>query len=234
MFIFGITLTAIVYLLILNKYINSIYKKASIKKYLQLNILSVVVFFAAASTDALATPSRFLMQLLSDNLNNLFGNTPFYIKFPISIMVIYSPLLFIVIGVISAFIFSQRNFDQLLAIYGSIKTADVKYNLINSRHETFVIATACILYFYFFGVSSLIGILVNSILFLTILSITIFYPEDNSLSKVIVRFFGMLLMVLSTNFFTSNENKLDYYMNFVIPIFYVSSAVGFYLNSKAE
>ncbi|WP_312531358.1 hypothetical protein [Comamonas sp.] len=234
MFIFGITLTAIVYLLILNKFINLIYKKASIKKYLQINILAVVVFFAAASTDVLAIPSTFLMQIFSNNLNNFFGNTPSYIKFPISIMAVYSPLLFIAIGVISAFIFFQRNFHQLLAIYRSIKTADVKYNLINSRHETFVMASACILYFYFFGVSSLIGILVNSILFLTILSITIFYPEDNSPSKIIVRFFGMLLMVLSTNFFTSNENKLDYYMNFVIPIFYVSSAVGFYLNFKAK
>lgn len=81
MFIFGITLTAIVYLLILNKFINLIYKKASIKKYLQLNILAVVVFFAAASTDALATPSRFLMQMVSDNLNNFFGNTPFTLSF---------------------------------------------------------------------------------------------------------------------------------------------------------
>ncbi|MEJ5128946.1 hypothetical protein WH367_23105 [Comamonas sp. MYb21] len=234
MFIFTIIFTVIVYLFIFNKSISLIYGKTYIKKYLQLNILSVVVFFLAASTDVFATPSRFLMQLFSDNLNNFLGNTPLYIKFPISVMVIYSPLLFVTIGIISLLISFQINLRQLINIFRSINTIDLKYNLINSRYEALIIATACIFYCYLFGSLSLVGILVNGVLFSAIILITISYPADDSLLKVLARFLAMLLMVFSTSFFVSNGNRLDYYMNFVIPIFYVSCAYGFYLNSKAE
>lgn len=174
------------------------------------------------------------MQLFSDNLNNFFGNTPLYIKFPISVMAIYLPLLFVTMGIIYLLIFLQINVRQLLNMFRSINAIDFKYNLINSRYETFVIVNACILYCYLFGGFLLIGILVNGVLSFVMLLITISYPADGSLLKVLALFLTMLLMVFSTSFFASNGNRLDYYMNFVIPIFYVSCAYGFYLNSKEE
>ena len=234
MLIFGFSLTVIVYFLIFNKLIKIIYKKASAKKYIQLNILFSITLFVVASINDFANLSRIFAESISDILEYLLGSLSHYIRIPITFVIIFSPLLFITMSVVFIMIFLKRNFTLLVNICRSPRSIDVRYNINQSKYATLVMTFASILYFYNFGNFSLAAFFVNSILFFLILSISIFFPANDSLLRIIVQILAMLSMVMINKILTSNESRLDYHMNLTLPIFWVSSAYGFYLNRKIK
>lgn len=234
MLIFGFSLTALVYFLIFNKLIRIIYKKASAKKYIQLNILFAITLFVVASINDFANLSRIFSESISDSIEYFLGSLSHYIKIPIAFVIIFSPLLFITVSVVFIMIFFKRNLTLLINICRSPSSIDVRYNINQSKYATLAMALASILYFYYFGHFSLIAFFVNSILFASILSIAIFFPANDSLPRILVQILAMLSMVMINRTLTLNESRLDYHMNLTFPIFWVSSAYGFYLNRKIK
>ena len=101
-----------------------------------------------------------------------------------------------------------------------------------SRYIALVFLFALLIYFYYFGDYNLFISLIVGCSFLIILLSNNAISNENKGESAVLHMILIVLMIGFYDYFSTTNDRLNNFANFLLPVAFLSTVYGFYLNIK--
>ncbi|MCS4292955.1 hypothetical protein M2375_001161 [Comamonas sp. BIGb0152] len=109
------------------------------------------------------------------------------------------------------------------------KIQDLNRNIVQLRYINLVMSVTLFLYLHFLGEFLLLNFAIAGLIFLVALVLNVCLNDDNQGIVVIVQMVLFILMIGVYDYLSKENNRLNNYLNIMLPIFADTAIYGFYL-----